>query len=235
MDRLDKIISAATGLTRKETRRAISGGLVEVNRIIEKKADRKVDVQTDMITLEGRNIGYKEHVYYLLNKPKGLLTASADRRRETVLDLFRSEPRYGKLFAVGRLDKDTTGLLLVTDDGDYAHKVISPKSRIEKEYRALVDAPLPPDAVQAFEKGIVLADGTQCLPARVREDEQDPRCVYITVFEGKYHQIKRMLGTLDMGVEELRRIRIAGLKVPDGLAEGEYVEISRENAMSVLN
>lgn len=235
MERLDKILSAQTGMSRKDSRRAIAEGAVCVNTVPVKKPETKIEPLNDKISLNGREVEYEKFVYYLLNKPAGLLTASTDSRRPTVLDLFKNEPRYSKLFAVGRLDKDTTGLLLITDDGEYAHKVISPKSRIEKEYEITVDAPIPETAAEAFEKGIVLADGTKCLPAKIKVDKQNNFRGFITVFEGKYHQIKRMLGTMELGVVTLRRLRIANLVLPEGLAEGEFVRLTRERAYSVLN
>ena len=133
------------------------------------------------------------------------------------------------------MDKDTTGLLLITDDGDYAHRVISPKSGVEKEYQVEVDSPIPETASEEFRKGIVLADGTKCLPAEIKvwpaaKDKAD-----IVVFEGKYHQIKRMLGTLDLGVNKLHRRRIASLYLPDNLPPGAYLEISRDMAYSVFD
>ena len=231
---MDKILAGQTGMTRKEAHKAIASGIVTVDGAVVKKSDLKFDPDAAVITLEGCAIGYKKNRYFLLNKPKGILTASTDKRRVTVIDLFKGEPHYERLFAVGRLDKDTTGLLLITDDGDYAHRVISPKSRVEKEYIAKVDAPIPESAAEAFRQGIILADGTKCLPAEIKVGESDRTVAHITVFEGKYHQIKRMLGTLELGVEELHRSRIASLTLPDNLKPGEYTELSREEAYAVL-
>ena len=232
MERLDKIIAGHTGLTRKEVHTAIAKGMAAVDGIVAKKADLKIDPEIQNITFQGQDICYKKFRYFLLNKPSNLLTATSDSRRETVIDLFSAEPRYKNLFPVGRLDKDTTGLLLVTDDGDYAHRVISPKSRVEKEYIAHTDLPVPDDAAEKFLNGITLADGTQCLPAKLYKIEDN--CAGIVVFEGKYHQIKRMLGVVGLGVEKLHRCRIANLLLPDKLAAGEYVELTREEAYSVF-
>ena len=232
MERIDKIIAGHTGLTRKEVHKAIAKGMAAVDGTVIKKADQKVDPENQIITFSGQEICYKKYRYFLLNKPSNLLTATSDSRRQTVIDLFSAEPRYKNLFPVGRLDKDTTGILLVTDDGDYAHRVISPKSRVEKEYIAYTDLPIPPNAAEDFLNGITLADGTKCLPAKLSAAGE--KCARIVVFEGKYHQIKRMLGVIGLGVEKLHRCRIASLSLPDKLPAGEYVELSREEAYSVF-
>lgn len=234
MDRIDKILAAQTGMTRKEAHKVIASGAVAVDGNVVKSKDFKVNPETQSITLSGNPIGYKKNRYFLLNKPAGVLTASTDKSRETVIDLFKAEPHYERLFAVGRLDKDTTGLLIITDDGDYAHRVISPKSGVEKEYIAVVDGEIPQNAESVFAEGIVLADGTKCLPAKLVVAGQDRREAHITVFEGKYHQIKRMLGTLELGVNKLHRKRISSILLPDNLAAGEYIEIDRETAYSVF-
>ncbi len=234
MDRLDKIVAGQTGMTRSRAHKVIAAGQVSVDGNVCKKPDTKVDPENQSILVNGQEITYKKYRYFVLNKPAGLLTASTDKTRATVLDLFRNVPRHDHLFAVGRLDKDTTGLLIITDDGDYAHKVISPKSRVEKEYLVEVDAPVTPDAKERFREGIILADGTKCLPAEICIDPENSCKASITVFEGKYHQIKRMLGVLELGVVKLHRARIASLTLPDNLKSGEFAEITREEAYSVF-
>lgn len=234
MDRLDKIIAGQTGLSRKDVHKAVAAGRICVDGKIASKADIKIDPQNCTITLDGAEISYKKYRYFLLNKPAGVVTESANKQRATVMDIFRNEPRWENLFPVGRLDKDTTGLLLITDDGDYAHRVISPKSRVEKRYVVWVDAPVPESACHRFSEGIVLADGTVCLPAEINISSKEPCCAEIVVYEGKYHQIKRMLGVLDLGVERLHRASVATLSLPDNLAAGEYVELTAEQAYSVF-
>lgn len=234
MDRIDKVVAGLTGMTRKEVHKVLAAGRVSVDGVLLKKSDAKIDPETQMVALDGCELIYKKYRYFILNKPSGLLTASTDKKRETVMDLFSGEPHYDRLFPVGRLDKDTTGLLLVTDDGEYAHRVISPKSGVEKEYVAIVDTPISDSAKDEFAKGIVLADGTKCLPAELRITNSEGTQVEIVVFEGKYHQIKRMLGVVGAGVVALHRKRIANLILADNLPNGEYVEITREEAYSVF-
>ena len=225
MERLDKIVAAGTSGSRKIARGLILRGDVSVNGVIIKNMSEKVDPSVDEITVCGERIEYKKYVYILINKPKGVLSASNDKTRETVVDLVK--PRFNRegLFPVGRLDKDTTGLLIITDDGDFGHKVISPKSRIEKEYIVTLDKPITETDIGILQSGVTLADGTVCRPAKVRICSK-PETVSITITEGKYHEIKRMLGVVGIGVNELTRIRIGKLTIDAKLSEGDYRELS---------
>lgn len=218
--RLDKYLSGQTGMSRSEAREALKSLRVTVNGITEKHYDYKINTETDVVTVNGQTVAYNEFLYILMNKPKGVLTATEDKRQPTVLDLLPEELRRKDMAPVGRLDKDTTGLLLLTDDGKTAHKIISPKSLIEKEYIATLDGDVKTEHTELFKNGVTLADGTLCMPAdlkRVCENKAS-----ITICEGKYHQIKRMFGTVGLGVNELSRIRIGGLQLPPNLKEGEF-------------
>lgn len=221
--RLDKFISENSKYSRSEIKRLIRASRVTVDGQIVKAADIHIDAACAVVAINGEEIKYKKYVYLALNKPAGILSASNDKNRKTVVDLVGEDYRHYDLFPVGRLDKDTTGLLILTNDGDFAHKVISPKSNIEKSYVALVDARPPEDLPDKFLNGIVLADGTVCKSAVAEILGED--AVRIILTEGKYHQIKRMLGVLGLGVNELHRERIGQLSLPNDLKSGEYVEI----------
>ena len=168
----------------------------------------------------------------MLNKPAGILSASNDKNRKTVVDLAPEEYKHYNLFPVGRLDKDTTGLLILTNDGDFAHKVISPKSNIEKSYIAVVDGSVTPDMITAFASGVVLSDGTVCKPAILEKITDTSARVIIT--EGKYHQIKRMFGVVGLGVNALHRERIGELQLPDNLLPGNIYELNVNELRLIL-
>lgn len=219
--RLDRYISNQTGVSRNEARELLKSLRVTVNGKTEKLYDRKIDCDSDTVLVDGREVAYSEYVYLLMNKPAGVLTATEDKRQPTVLDLVPKELRRKNLAPVGRLDKNTTGLLLLTDDGVFAHKVISPKSNIEKEYIAVLDGDITEDMSEIFGRGVVLADGTRCMPAVLTRIGECKASIIIN--EGKYHQIKRMFGTVGLGVNELKRVRISKLILPENLGEGEVI------------
>lgn len=221
--RLDKYISSQTSYSRSECRKLVTGGRVRVEGLKWVNADTKIDTENCKIFVDGKEVGYKKYVYYLLNKPSGVLSATNDKNKKTVVDLLGNETKQRKLFPVGRLDKDTTGLLLITDDGETAHKIISPKSKIEKSYIVTLDGTPDDNAVIKFKEGVILADGTECSPAVLEILEDNKARVKIT--EGKYHQIKRMFGTLELGVVALHRESIGEMYIPENLGYGEYVEI----------
>ena len=237
--RLDKIIASQTTLSRSQVEKLIRAGKVLVDGKAARKADQKADPDLSEIVLDGRPLRYEKYAYFMLNKPAGVLSATKEPGRNTVIDLVEAETGRRGLFPVGRLDRDTTGLLLVTDDGDFAHKVISPKSDIEKAYRARLDGPVDERIIRRFSEGIVLADGTLCLPAalEVLESENasgDESHVEIVVQEGKYHQVKRMFGVVGLGVVSLRRVRIGGLELDENLPEGSSRPLSEEEKKLAL-
>lgn len=218
--RLDKIITDTGLCSRRSAKEQIKAGHVSVNGRVVTDAAEKFDPETVRISLDGEEIDSSEHIYVMLHKPAGLLSATKDPRKPTVLDLMPMEWCRRGLFPVGRLDKDTTGFLILTDDGDFAHRVISPKSRIPKLYEAEVDGTASEEDERAFAEGIVLADGTQCLPARL--ERLGSGLVYVEVYEGKYHQVKRMLASRRLPVTALRRLRIGDLPLDESLQPGEY-------------
>lgn len=225
--RLDKFLSDNTRHSRSEIKQLIKDNKVTVNGIIIKQSDIHINPFDARVTVNGVPVIYKKFVYLAINKPSGILSASNDKNRKTVVDLVGDDYAHYSLFPVGRLDKDTTGLLILTNDGDFAHKVISPKSNIEKSYVATVDSCPPKDLSDRFIEGIVLADGTVCKSAMAQIINDNT--VRIVLTEGKYHQVKRMLGVLGLGVNALHRERIGKLSLPDNLSVGEYVEILPED------
>ena len=232
-ERLDKFISTQTSYSRKDIKALAKKGQITVNGAVVKACDIKVDPITDVISVCAQMIAYKKYVYYMMNKPAGVLSATEDGRQKTVLDLVSPQMKRLGLFPVGRLDKDTCGLLLLTDDGDFAHRVISPKSEVEKLYYAKVDGEPDSKDAEAFAKGIVLADGTQCLPARLQLLGGD-ECL-VTVMEGKYHQVKRMLASRGKPVLELKRLSIGQLRLDEALAPGEYREMTEIDLCKVFS
>lgn len=233
MIRLDKIITDAGLASRKEAKALIRSGRVSVNGRTAASGDEKLDPELSSVCLDGEPIDYKRFRYLMLNKPAGLLSATEDSRQKTVLDLLPPELRRQGLFPVGRLDKDTTGLLLLTNDGDFAHSVISPKRHVPKLYRARVDGLLDGEDIAAFARGLVLADGTVCLPAKLECPE--PSLGLVTVYEGKYHQVKRMFASRGKPVTALHRLQIGGLPLDEKLGPGEYRELSREECAAVVS
>ncbi len=216
--RLDKIIANQFNVSRKDARVGIKQGKATVNGNTVRDFSLIIDT-TDDVAFLGQAMDYKEYIYILMNKPKGVLSASNDKNRKTVVDLVPEKWRRVGLFPVGRLDKDTTGLLIITDDGDFAHKAIAPNKNIYKTYEVTLDGIVTDQMVEVFANGVVLADGTLCKKALLNPLSENR--AEIKISEGKYHQIKRMFGTVGLGVNELKRTALGGLKLPSELGEGE--------------
>ena len=229
--RLDKLICDTGAASRKEAKSLIRSGRVLVNGAAA-SPETKADPELDEVTLDGERIAYKKYRYFMLNKPTGLVTATEDKRQSTVLDLFPPEIRRLGVFPVGRLDKDTSGMLLITNDGDFAHRVISPKSEVQKQYYAVVEGIPDENDVSAFASGITLADGTRCLPARL-ELSGGSEC-RVFVMEGKYHQVRRMLASRGKPVKELKRLQIGGLPLDGDLPEGQFRELGENELCKVF-
>lgn len=230
--RLDKFISDCGAASRREIKQMIKAGRVTLNGKTAAAPETKLDPESAVVAIDGTALKYEKNHYFMLNKPAGVLSATDDGKQKTVIDLFSPEHKRLGLFPVGRLDKDTTGLLLITDDGDFAHKVISPRSEIEKLYRAETTAPVDADDIAAFARGVTLADGTKCLPAGL-ELCSDGSCL-VTVMEGKYHQVKRMLASRGKPVTALKRIRIGALELDESLKPGEYRPLTADELCSVM-
>ncbi len=231
--RLDKFLADQGLASRKELREIIRGGRVQVNGLAERSPERKIDPETDRVCFDGRPLDNSRTFTIMLDKPLGVVTATEDRKEKTVLDLLPPELRRRGLFPVGRLDKDTSGLLLLTNDGDFAHRVISPKSAVEKCYCARVEGLASEADAAAFREGLTLRDGTRCQPA-VLEILEDGRLL-VTVTEGKYHQVRRMLASRGLPVQELRRLSVGGLKLDETLGPGGWKELSQEDLCRVFS
>ncbi|MBQ9859602.1 MAG: rRNA pseudouridine synthase [Clostridia bacterium] len=236
MDRLDKILCSQTTLTRTEAGRLIKIGRVTVDGKVCKQASTKWDPAAHEIVVDGKRLGYAQNVYWMLNKPAGILCVSRDPKQPTVVDLLPEEARRKGLFPAGRLDKDTHGLVLITDDGAFAHAMLSPRHHIPKTYRAVLDKPLSDEAADAFRAGPTLEDGTECLPAEVTVlEEGDTPLVEVVIYEGKFHQIKRMFAAVGCHVVWLKRIAMGGLVLDEQLAEGESRPLTEDEKYSILN
>lgn len=229
--RLDRLLSECTALSRSQLRQIIKNGSVSVDGIVITSPEHKVCSDTERVELDGKTVSYEKFCYYMLNKPAGILSATDDKKQKTVIDLFPAELKKKNLFPVGRLDKDTTGLLIITNDGDFAHRVISPRSEIVKTYHAVTETPVNDADIEAFRQGIVLADGTKCLPAGL-EKLPDGSCL-VRVMEGKYHQVKRMLASRGKPVTALMRLSIGGLELDKGLLPGQFRQLSEKELCSV--
>ena len=232
MERLDKIISTQTGYSRKDVKELIKKKRVLVNEEVVTKSDIKVNPETDIVLLDGRKINFKKYVYLMLNKPKGYISATEDRTMQTVLDLVPEEYLHRNLFPAGRLDKDTTGLMLITDDGNFAHNILSPQKHVDKTYSVTIDIPLTVEMVEGFKNGIMLNDG-ECKSAILEINDTYNATVILT--EGRYHQIKRMFGCFGAKVIELERTAIGNFKMPNDLQIGECREFTEEELNQIRN
>ena len=232
-ERLDKFIANQSGLSRRDAVKAIRDKRVTVGGAVVRAADMKIDAESDAVTLDGRPLSYRKYVYYMMNKPEGVVSATEDRDERTVLDILPHELRRSGLFPAGRLDKDTTGLLILTDDGDYAHRMLSPKKHVDKTYIATLDREPDSDISGSFAGGISLADGTACAPGQAEPIGE--RRVRVTIHEGKYHQVKRMFAALGYRVTALSRVSIGGLKLDDSLPAGGVRELTPAEAQRVFD
>ena len=225
LQRLDRFISNQLNLSRKEVKEGIKRGFADVNGKTVTRPEHTVDTLGDRVCFNGQAVSFKEHIYIVMNKPAGVLSASDDKSRKTEVDIIPDNIRRKGLFPVGRLDKDTTGLLIITDDGDFAHRVLSPKKEIYKTYIAGLDGVVNEDTVKKFLSGVVLADGTVCRKAFLKPLGE--KTAEIKICEGKFHQIKRMFGTAGLGVNSLKRVAIGEYKLPDELSEGMCKETTK--------
>lgn len=225
--RLDKFVADAAQLTRSAARGLIAKGRVTVNGQVCKKADCALR-EGDSVCADGKPLACEEYVYIMLNKPAGVVSASTDGRDKTVVDLVGGAFPRRQLFPAGRLDKTSTGFVLLTDDGAFAHDILAPKRHVPKTYRVVLDTPVTDEMVEAFAAGVTLADGQTMQPARLIPDEADPFAATVVLRQGVYHQIKRMFGVLDAGVNQLHRTAIGGLALDEGLAPGAWRLITPE-------
>ncbi len=233
-ERLDKIIASQGLVSRNDVKLMVKRGEVSVNGVVVKDSSVKVSYE-DNIKVNGKPLKQTEFIYIMLNKPKGVVSASEDKRDKTVVDILPEELKRKNLFPAGRLDKDTTGFCLITDDGDFAHRILSPSRHVDKTYIAQVSDKIDfENARKAFKDGVVLADGTVLLSADLELLSDDDNQVFkVVIKEGKYHQVKRMFASLGTTVIKLKRISIGGLKLDETLNEGEARLLTSEELAEI--
>ena len=227
--RVDKLIANMGFATRSEIKKASKKGAVLVNDEVEKNSGRIVDTDTDRVSYFGDPVEYKEFIYLLMNKPKGVISATEDFYDKTVIDLLLEEHATFNPFPVGRLDKDTTGLLLITNDGELNHNLTSPKREVPKTYKVTLESDIEEEEYNStFKKGIkLMPENIITKPAPM--EIIDKRHCYLTIKEGKYHQVKRMFEKVGNKVIELERVKFGNLELPSDLEYGEYIEITKED------
>jgi 16S rRNA pseudouridine516 synthase len=237
MERLDKILANLGYGSRKEVKSLCKKGAVVVNGNPIKDSSEKIDAENSVIEVNGETINYRKFIYLMLNKPDGVVSATFDNYDETVIDLLDPEYQVFNPFPIGRLDKDTVGLLLITNDGDLNHKLISPKNHVDKVYYAEIDKPVDEKDVEKFKKGITLDDGYLCMPAKldILNCDENGAEVHVTIQEGKFHQVKRMFEAVDKNVVYLRRISFGPLPLDESLEEGQFRELSEEEIEMLKN
>lgn len=229
--RIDKYLSVALGVSRNEAKVLLKSGKITSDGKVISKPETKVDESAE-VRLGEDILRYKKYIYILMNKPQGILSASTDKRVKTVVDIIPENLKRAGLFPVGRLDKNTTGLLIITDDGEFGHRVTSPKSLIEKRYLVGLDGQIKQEHICVFEAGVILADGEKCMPAKLEIVSEN--AAIVTIREGKYHQIKRMFGTVGLGVNTLKRLSIGKLNLPIELGEGSVIELGVEDLQKIF-
>lgn len=232
MERLDKWLCAQTALSRRDAASSIRRGRVTVNGQAVRDPAVKVDAAADTVALDGKPVCYRKHLYIMMNKPVGVICATHDDHDKTVIDLLDEDCRARELFPAGRLDKDTTGMVLITDDGDFAHRMLAPKKHVPKQYLVTLDAPADEAVVNALGSGMTLANGDKCQPAEC--EPLDGNRARVTLHEGKYHQVKRMFAAAGRHVEALHRLSMGGLPLDPALGFGEWKMLDEETAMGVF-
>ena len=227
--RLDKAIAMQGSLSRSEVKTLIRKGAVTVNGQVVKNADFGVDFDSDTVAVQGKELSLSMHIYLMLNKPNGVVSASEDKKLPTVVDLIPKELWRKGLFPAGRLDKDTTGFVLITDDGEFAHDILSPKKHISKTYHALVNGTITDEMVEGFAKGVTIGEDFT-LPASLKKisSEEQGDWGEVILKEGMYHQIKRMFGAYGLKVLELKRVQMGKLPLDPNLEEGKCRELTAE-------
>ncbi len=223
--RLDKFLSLRSIATRKESKRLLKKKLVQVNGEVVTSPNYKLELN-DVVTYMEVNFKYTEYVYFLLNKPEGYVSATKDNLHPTVLELLDDEDYRNDLFPVGRLDIDTTGLLLITNDGNLAHKMLHPKNHVKKTYVAELEHPITDEQIAKLEKGVIILEDYLTKPAEIRVIDQV--VVEITISEGKFHQVKKMFEAVGNRVSSLERIKFGNLELPEDLEQEDYVIVERD-------
>lgn len=232
VERIDKIMSSQNIGSRSEIKSMIKAGRIFADGILVKRPEEKFDIERTVFCVDGKKITFKKHIYIMMNKPSGVLSASNDRCAKTVIDLLPDSIRRRGLFPAGRLDKDTEGLIIITDDGEFAHKMLSPKSHVFKLYEAVTDKMLTYSDIIAFRKGIRCGE-VEYLPADLKIIGE--KSALVEICEGKFHQVKKMFNAVGANVVSLKRLRIGELFLDDSLAPGESRELSDDELVYILS
>lgn len=234
--RLDKYLSNMGFGSRKEVKQLLKAGAVTVNGEAVKDAAAHVHEGTDSVSVLGEEIQYVKHIYLMMNKPPGVISATEDVRDQTVIDLLDPFYRHFEPFPVGRLDKDTEGLLLLTNDGKLSHNLLSPKKHVPKTYFAVIDGIVTNEDIEAFREGVVLDDGYETKPAVLAILKSGPRSeIELTITEGKFHQVKRMFEAVGKRVTYLKRLTMGNLKLDPSLSLGDYRELTNDEVEVLKN
>ncbi len=232
--RLDKLLANRTSYSRSEAKNLLRKGAVQVDGVTVTDGARQIDPAAQTVTCYGKSLPGGEHVYYILNKPLGVICATEDRTHRTVIDLLPKDRRVKGLFPAGRLDADSTGLVLLTDDGALAHRMLSPKHHVPKYYLIRLARQYEPSYAEAFAGGITLSDGTACLPAEITPLDVPGQYALVCLHEGKYHQVRRMTAAVGNHVETLHRVAVGGLILPENLGSGAHLEVFHKDVENLL-
>ena len=233
-ERLDKFISAQTCYTRTDIRKLLWKRKISVDGKILRDGEIKIDPEKAEVIVDGRKIIYRDKVYIILNKPEGYVCATEDKREKTVMELLGEDIRRKDLFPSGRLDKDTLGMVLITNDGPLSHRILSPKKHIPKYYIVKLADKFQKSYIEVFKNGVEIDGGERCLPAKVKCFPEYENIAFIELFEGKFHQVKRMFTAVENNVEKLVRIQMGGLVIPEKLGLGGYMEILHKDVENLL-
>ena len=238
MIRLDKFLSEMSGWTRSEVKKIVRTGSVTVDGNEVKKPETKIDEKLSIVSVDGRQIKYNKYEYYMLNKPKGFVSATTDREHKTVVDIISSSEKKD-LFPVGRIDIDTEGLLLITNDGELAHRLLAPKNHVEKTYYVEVSGILDDVDVDAVEKGLDIGEEKNTIPAKMEilktDIQNNISSCYLTIHEGKFHQVKRMMKKLGKTVTYLKRVSMGSLILDSKLKKGNYRKLTEQEIIELKN
>ena len=233
--RIDKMLSNVGLGSRSQLKKDAKAGLIKINDAVVKDSSKIIDTEKDEVKYKNEIVKYVQYIYLMMNKPAGVVSATEDNYDETVIDLLEECDKFYEPFPVGRLDKDTEGLLILTNNGILAHNLLSPKKHVDKTYYAEIDGKVTPDDIKAFEEGVVfLDDGYKTMPAKLEiiESNNKSKC-YVTIKEGKFHQVKRMFQAVEKEVVYLKRLSMGALRLDESLELGEYRHLTEEEALSL--
>lgn len=232
--RIDKFISSQTNFTRSEIKKLLSNNRVLLNEKIIKDGSAKIDPENCEVTVNGEKINYYDKIYLVMNKPQGYICAAYDKKEKTIMELLDNKHKRKDIFPAGRLDKDTVGMVLITNDGELSHKILSPKSHIPKYYIVKLAKDFKTEYIKIFKQGIEIDGNEQCLPAQLKPFESVKNMALLEISEGKFHQVKRMFKAVENKVVKLERIQMGGLAIPLKLGIGEYMEIMHKDVENLL-